>query len=94
MMGGVTVQYMHQAVQLMALALLGAVNAANPNANATSAQTSTRTLNLFKSFIMSYHLLSPAPLVLFQYWVLFPIPGEQPDCSPGRTCAPGARSNP
>jgi hypothetical protein len=57
-MGGFTVQYMHQAVHLMACALLGAVNAANPKAKATNAKTSTRTLNLFKSFIMSYHLLS------------------------------------
>jgi hypothetical protein len=57
-MGGLRVQYMHQASHLMALALFGAMKAANPNTIATSAKTSTKTRNLRKSLVIRSHLLS------------------------------------
>jgi hypothetical protein len=51
-------QYMHQAVHLLAVAVLGAVNTVNPRTMATTAKMSTKTFSFRKSFIFS-HLLSP-----------------------------------
>jgi hypothetical protein len=71
MMGGFTVQYMHQAVHLIALALFGAMKAANPKAIATSAKTSTSILIFNKDFIIRYHLLSGCfDLILPRYPLL------------------------
>jgi hypothetical protein len=49
-------QYMHQAVQLTALAELGVVSTLNPTSIASTAKRSTRTLSFLKNFIFS-HLL-------------------------------------